>query len=351
MRGVLLLIVLLSFFTSAAQQFPVKELLFSASTEKKFENFLEKKFSPSDKRFNNDTIINVYSLKTARKKTGDDPTVRNIETHKAKEHFSFSFLTSSKKDFDDFKKILYDEGFFCGRDNDSTNTLLFQKRNISVLANKKEAEDTLYSFLFNQVTLPSLDKIKYAEDLLQFSSHEYLVGVFGEKNVIKDVYYLSGNDFVKCSVLFPRTSRQAVFLWQDELNLSNPANVIIGGNTSTGSSVNYDGLIGENTWTSIAGIYSGMSLHSLVQLNGNTFKFHGKNSTSPFVILPDNPGSLDFKNNLIVLGCLNPGASSELEKTTVEADKILNDNLGIYVLMMIFYPQHDGKITVSKNNR
>ncbi len=348
MRGVLLFIFLLVFCVSPAQQFPVKELFFSSFTEKKFENFLDKRFSVLDKRFNQDTIINIYSIKTGKKKNGNDSIFRSIETYKAKDHFSFSYFTSSKTDFNEFKKILLDEEFYCG-DDDSAATLLFQKRNISVRVTKKEQADTLYSFSFHQADLPSLEKIVYAEDLLQFSSHEYLVSVFGEKNVIRDLYYLSGNDFVRCSVVFPRTNRQAVFLWKDEKNLCTPANVIIGGNTSTGSSVNYDGLIGENTWSSRTGIYSGMSLQSLVQLNKATFKFYGKNSTSPFVILPANNGSLDFKNNLVVLGCLNPNGSGELENVIVDADKILNDNLGIYVLMMVFYPPPQEKITYSNN--
>ena len=119
----------------------------------------------------------------------------------------------------------------------------------------------------------------------------------------------------------------------------NPATIIIGGNMTTGSSVNYDGLIGENVWSSKDGVYSGMSLNSLIKLNGDSFKFYGRNSAQPYLILPDNSGILNFKKNTVILGCLNPSGSNELEKATVEADKILNDNLGMYVFMMIFYPQ------------
>jgi hypothetical protein len=118
-----------------------------------------------------------------------------------------------------------------------------------------------------------------------------------------------------------------------------PVTIIIGGNMNTGSSANYDGLIGENVWSSKDGVYSGMSLNSLIKLNGDTFKFYGKNSASPYLILPDNHGSLNFKKNAVILGCLNPNGSNELGKPTVDAEKILNDNLGIYVFMMIFYPQ------------
>jgi len=353
MRGFLLFVfTLLSFFISA-QQFSAKEFLFSSSfTEKKFENYISKKFSPCGKRSKDDTIIHVYSLKVDKKKGTHDSTIRTIETNRAKDHFSFTFFTSSKKDFDETKNALQKEGFFCG--NENTEPVLFQNKNISVLVSKKEAEDTLYSFRFRQADLPTPDKIKYADDLLQFYSHEYLVAVFGEKNVIRDVYYFSEKDFMKCSVLFPRTNRQAVFLWEDQMNMCKPVTITVGGNMNTGSSANYDGLIGENVWTSKDGVYSGMSLNSLIKLNGSTFKFYGKNSTSPFMILPDNSGSLDFRKNAVVLGCLNPGGSHELENTTVDADKILNDNLGLYVFMMIFYPQspeNKRQLDLSKNNR
>lgn len=70
--------------------------------------------------------------------------------------------------------------------------------------------------------------------------------------------------------------------------------------------------------------------------------------------MPENNGSLDFSKNAVVLGCLNPNGSNELEKATVEADKIVHENLGLYVFMMIFYPQLPGnkrQIDLSKNDR
>jgi len=42
---------------------------------------------------------------------------------------------------------------------------------------------------------------------------------FGEKNVKKDGYYFSEKELRKCSVLFANTSQQAVFIWEDQINL------------------------------------------------------------------------------------------------------------------------------------
>jgi hypothetical protein len=203
---------------------------------------------------------------------------------------------------------------------------------------KETDNDTLYSLAINEQVLPLPETIQFAEDLLQFYSHEYLVSVFGSANVVRDLYYFSEKDVAKCSVLFPKTSRQAVFIWEDNVNLCKPAYLIIGGNMNASTISNYDGVIGENVWNSKAGIYSGMSLNSLMRLNGNSFKFYGKNSPSPYMIVPENTGSINFKTNRVVLGCLNPSGSRLLNNSTVSADEILSDNLGIYVYIMMILP-------------
>ena len=182
------------------------------------------------------------------------------------------------------------------------------------------------------------DSIQFAEDLLQFYSHEYLVSFFGQSNVVKDLYYFSEKEVAKCTVLFPKTNRQAVFIWEDNVNLCKPAYLIIGGNMNAATISNYDGIIGENAWNSKDGIYSGMSLNSLLRLNGNSFKFYGKNAESPYLVLPENTGAINFKANRVVLGCLNPGGSQLLNNKMVSADEILSDNLGIYVYMMLIMP-------------
>jgi hypothetical protein len=356
MRGSLLFVIaLLTGVTSVAQKFSAKEFLFASSlSEKKFGTYVNKKFSPSGNKLKNDTLINIYSQKKDKRKSNKDSVVRKIETYHAKGNFSFAFFTSSKDEFEENKQALYEEGFFCPPAHDSVKSILFQKKSMSVVVSKHEEDDTIYSLLFQQVELPSAEKIEYADDLLQFYSHEHLVAVFGDKNVIRDVYYFSEKEFMKCSVLFPRTNRQAVFLWDDEPNMCKLATVIVGGNTNTGSSANYDGLIDENVWRSKNGVYSGMSLNSLVRLNGNTFKFYGKNSTSPYMVMPEQTGNLDFSKNAVILGCLNPSGSLELERATVEVNKILHENLGLYVFMMVLYPssaENKRQIDLSRNDR
>jgi hypothetical protein len=345
MRGsVLFLISFLLVCNAYGQEFSAKDFLFASTvSSKKLESYLTKNhFLPGGSRIQDGNQVNIYRFSKPQKNKKKKDTLyinRNIEILRTKNNFSFTYITSLKKEFDESLLELKESGFFCGNERDSTGGL-FQRKNITVRAStlKQTDNDTLYSLVINEQVLPLPETIQFAEDLLQFYSHEYLVSVFGKSNVIKDLYYFSEKDVAKCSVLFPKTSRQAVFIWEDNVNLCKPAYLIIGGNMNASTISNYDGVIGENVWNSKAGIYSGMSLNSLMRLNGNSFKFYGKNSPSPYMIVPENTGSINFKTNRVVLGCLNPSGSRLLNNSTISADEILSDNLGIYVYMMMILP-------------
>jgi len=349
MRGLLLfLISFLIVCNVHSQQYSAKDFLYASSlSPKKLESFLnKKKFLPAGRRYQNDFVVNMYVLKAEkRKKKRDTLNIkRSIETYHTKNNSSFTYITSLRNEYTESLEELKEAGFFCGNERD-TFGILFQKKDISVLANMiiEKDDDTLYSLAINQQVLPLPEDIQFAEDLLQFYSHEYLVGVFGKANVIRDIYYFSEKEVAKCSVLFPKTSRQAVFIWEDNINLCKPAYLIIGGNMNASTITNYDGIISENVWNSKDGIYSGMSLNSLVKLNGNSFKFYGKNSESPYMIVPEKTGAINFRTNRVVLGCLNPGGSRLLNNATIGADEILSDNLGLYVYMMMILPSKDNK--------
>jgi hypothetical protein len=344
MRGVLLLFI--SFFVIChlhGQGYSVKDLVYATTLPaKKQDGFLSRnKFIPGGSRMGKDGMVNVYNLKPPKSKKKRDTLniIRTLETYRSKTNSSITYITSVKKEYLENQEILKEGGFFCGNENDSAG-VLFQMKSITVLASviPQKEMDTLYSMAINLQEMPLLDSIQFAEDLLQFYSHEYLVSVFGSANVIKDLYYFSERDVAKCSVLFPKTSRQAVFIWEDNLNLCKPSYVIIGGNMNASTISNYDGVIVENAWNSKEGIYSGMSLNSLMKLNGNSFKFYGKNAESPYMIVPENTGTINFKSNRVVLGCLNPTGSRLLNNATVSAEEILSDNLGLYVYMLLILP-------------
>ena len=344
MRGALLFFIsFLLICNLHGQDYSVKDLVYATTLPaKKQDGFLTRnKFIPGGSRMQENGPVYIYNLKPqkAKKKKDTLKIIRSLETYRTKSNSSITYLTSVKKEYLENQRILKEGGFFCGNENDSAG-VLFQMRNITVLASviQEKDMDTLYSLAIKQQEMPLPDSIHFAEDLLQFYSHEYLVSVFGQSNVIRDLYYFSEKDVVRCSVLFPKTNRQAVFIWEDNENLCKPAFLIIGGNMNAGNLSNYDGIIGENIWNSKDGIYSGMSLNSLVRLNGNNFKFYGKNAASPYMVLPENTGAINFKSNRVVLGCLNP-SSRVLNNAMVNADEILADNLGIYVYMMLIMPK------------
>jgi len=343
MKQFLLLIFIIFLFTEIRSQLLTAKdfMTVSSVSPRKFDNYIGKKsFVLVNKWFQNDTMVNSYRLKIKHKPTDSLLEVKLIETYQRDKDFSFAFLTSVRGEYESIKRDLKQSGFFCGNETDSIGKVsLFQKRSVSIdVSTILRDEDTLYSFLFHEEALPIPANIRYAEDLLRFTSHEYLVTMFGEKNVVKDLYYFSEKEISKCSVLFPHTKRQAVFIWADEMNMCRLSYVLIGGNMATGTSLNYDDVIMENAWMSKEGIYAGMSLSSLEKLNGNDFRIYGKNSEFPLMIVPENTGRINFRKNIVVLSYLSANGSPLLNTPTVTADEIMSDNPGLFVFMIMLLP-------------
>jgi hypothetical protein len=326
---------------AAGQAISIKELLASVFiSSKKFDNYLNKnKFLPAGQWLQQDTMVSAFHQRIKKKKDTLQTITRVIEKYQYGRNFSFAYQTSSQAEFNKAIKELKDQGFFCGNESSGTN-LLLQHKNILVRAGlmKDENDDTLYSFIFHHEQLPPAALFQYAENLLQLTSHENLAAVFGEKNVLKDYYFFSEKEISRCSVLFPRTSRQAVFIWNDEDNYCNLSSILIGGDLPVGNLKNSADHIRENTWMSKEGIYAGMSLDNLIRLNGNDFNFYGKKSASPYMVVPEKTGAIDFSKNVVVLGCLNPGGVKALNSTLVSTGDISNDNTGIYIFMYMILP-------------
>ena len=144
----------------------------------------------------------------------------------------------------------------------------------------------MYTFLLKKKELPLPATIQHAEDLLNFDSHEYLVGFFGAANVKKDYYYFSEKELKKCSVLFGNTSRQAVFIWDDEDNYSQLSYVLISNIIHTLNAKKFDGFIGINEWNLTNGVYPGMGLKELLKINAEDFEIYGNNSELAFMAKP-----------------------------------------------------------------
>ena len=193
-------------------------------------------------------------------------------------------------------------------------------------------------FMIVKVTLFPSQEINFAEDLFVFNSHEYLKYYFGEENVKKDIYYLSEKKIGKCSIIFPNTNRQVVFLWGDEVNNNNLSKIYIGGQLMAESSITYDQNVAENIWQLKSGIRQGMSLYQLRKLNDAAFDFNGGNSAYTGMVATANSGKLDFKKESVVLGCMNCNDAAFYKKTIVNSDEAIQDERILFVHTIILDP-------------
>ena len=342
----LLLILIFQIFLICAikgQSFTVDDLVTLASlSSKSIDNYMEKKdFVTAGKQVQNNAVALTFFEKKKSKKNDTLNIVRTVSLYKKENSYYYAFHTSCKNEFTEGRKKLLKEGFSC---NDSSGAgrpvpLTFQKRNITIQSTSgAEEDDPVYTFLLEKKEMPNPTSIRFADDLVRFTSHEYLVSFFGEKNVKKDVYYFSETELRKCSVLFGNSSQQAVFVWEDEANMSGLSYVVISGILPTVSAAQYTGSIPENRWVLKSGLYSGMSMKDLLELNEGDFEFYGRDSDFSFMVSSQNKGTIDFKKTGVMLGCLDCNGSSLLSRTRVSAADALEQNLRLHVFYIMIAP-------------
>jgi hypothetical protein len=119
--------------------------------------------------------------------------------------------------------------------------------------------------------------------------------------------------------------------------------MLIGGNMSTRGSADFNRQIRENTWSLTNGVRFNMRLAELVRLNGGDFSFFGRKSDNFLSVAPDNKGRINFFATGIVLDCLNCNGSSFLNKEMVNASDALQQQLSLYVGMIMLIPTHASK--------
>ena len=215
-----------------------------------------------------------------------------------------SFQTTSIDEISQIKNALIsDHYFFDEKVKGDTN--LFQKKDMVVSFSSRPVDSViLYSCQVHRQNLPKLKDISFGEDLLQFKSHEYLATIFGENNVKKDQFILSANKTVPCTVLFPHTKMEAVFIWGDGNNYRKLVAVRIGGDPQTRLSLQFPSSIEQNSWQFKNGLYVGMSLQELQQFNT-----HSVRSASSYSRFVQNNETSAVNNTALVLSCLNCGDS------------------------------------------
>jgi hypothetical protein len=338
-RLLLIFLLLLSYGFVKSQSLSASVLVeASAVSKQKFESYITKRgFSFVGTTYQSDTIARDYV--TGGKSKGADSIKRALTSFSTKEDFSFTYHTASVDEYRSIKNELKKTGFFCNHESDSSlpnHTLLFQSKDITVAISYEQLDTvTDYSFRVKKQMLPKAKDISYAEDLIAFNSHEYLRFYFGDDNVKKDIYYLSDTKIGKCSVLFPNTNRQIVFLWGDEVNNCNLTKMYIGGQLMAESNLDYDKNVAENLWRLKSGIHAGMSLYALRQMNDAAFNFNGGKSPNTGQVFPDSTGKVDFRTDGIILGCMNCNDPKFLRQAVCNSDEAIGEERILFVHTII----------------
>ncbi|HEU0064459.1 MAG TPA: hypothetical protein VFQ58_05490 [Flavisolibacter sp.] len=291
-------ILLLIFSNAFSQKISTEEILNLVSCPlKKLDNVMHRKGFVYNGRINyHDSSAIIFGQRKP------DSTRKQIEYFQLNNCSLINFQTTSPDEVAGIKTKLISEGYFY---DEKSDTNLFQKSEMVISFKSKPVDSViLYTVSIHRKNLPQLKEISYAEDLLQLTSHEYLCTVFGATNVKKDQFIISSHKTVPCTVLFPHTRMEVVFIWEDGNNYRKLAAVRIGGDPQTRLSLQYPSSIEQNTWQFKNGLYIGMSLQELRQFN--THNSQNANSYSRFV---QHNETSAVNNTALVLSCLNCGDS------------------------------------------
>lgn len=342
MKKVLLILFLQGLTTgfAYAQSFDISDLIkLSYLPTKEIDHYLYKKgfYLSSTKT---DSLSTEAAFKTrikAHKEIFTNP--KHIYISLADNYRSYSLQTSLANEYVDGQRQLIKSGFFYDEtaDVNRDSSILFQKGNIVVLASSQKT-DTASQYTFELTVKKIPERIKYAEDLLQFDSHEFLASFFGPQNVKRDMYYFSEKELKKCSVLFSGTKYQVVFVWGDEKNLDNLLYILVPHVLPTKGAEANNPVTGNSEWQFQNGIYPGMDIKELLRLNQKDFNIYGNASELAFMVKPAESGKIDFKRTAVMLGCNSCDDIKMLNQPEVSAIAVVKKELPMYINDVILYP-------------
>ena len=337
----LLSLVLFTTIAASAQrsEFSLKELVsFTSIPITKFDAYISRKgFKPQP-----DSVYSAFD--NSFYKVSRDKTIRTLLGRADKsDTASLFFQTNSIQEFNELKAELVENGFVYAP-YDSTKALfpsMYQRASVRVYPSVKQQDgNSIYVLEVQSKQLPKATDITFAEDLAELASHEYLAAVFGPNNVKKDMFYFSEKEISRCSVLFPNTSLQVIFIWKDQINHKGISFMLIGGQVRAQSSKGFHKVIEMNKWQSRQGIYLGMSLTELEKQNEGPVDFYGWESEQPGIISPKSTGKINFKKLGIQLDCLDCNEDRYYSDTEIlNSAKLLQQNERVYVSTLILMPE------------
>lgn len=322
--------------------------MLSASIPKAESQLTGRKYLFSGTETSGDTTFRIFQnrIASSSKKKQTDGATRKCIIASLKGTFTLTYQTSLQTEYKTLIESLKKDGFHCEYEKDSSltpATYLYQHEAYTAEACLKNVDGSdLYSITFFKKNFSPTNNLQTAEELLEFTSHEYLEYYFGEKNVKKDLYYFADNDIVNCSVLFINTKRQVIFVWKDGLNRRRISNLLFGGQHNLKSQQTYESVIAENAWMLKNGLRIGMPLIELRTLNDNNISFCGGKAPNPGLILPESTGRIDFSQADVILGCNNCTDEKFLASRQLNSDRAMDDGRILFVLSIVLYPQNNG---------
>ncbi|HEV7622195.1 MAG TPA: hypothetical protein VGO09_10690 [Flavisolibacter sp.] len=333
-KSCFLLVTLFLVTVVAGQEISFSDLLHFANAGKRFDPLIKGfGFRNNGVIYKHDTAALVYDYFQEHRSDVTDSTIpeevifKQILKYKVNNGEAITYKTSLITEDVALKQDLKNEGFsYTAHKND----FLFQKGNVLVNCNTEVADTSLiYTFNVSIKQLPKAKDIAYAEDLFQLTSHEYLSAVFGAENVRKDLFYLPGNKATPCTVIFPNTKFEAVFVWEDGPNYRNILALRIGGDPKTKSSAKFQRSIEQNIWQSREGVYIGMSIIELKKLSERNIV--SSNSFKSNAIGNDNySGKMG-----LLLGCMNCGDAHYLQADYSNFSATFDEGQKIYISTII----------------
>ena len=343
MKKLLLILILQNFATGHAnsQAFSIDDLVtLSAMPSKNIEHFMNRKgFVLNRRKLAGDTTEPAFIPKNKFNKL-DVSLKKSVDIDLSGNSKKFTLQTSSTEYLEGRLRLIK-LGYFYDDQKDvhKEPSMLFQKANISILATSGMQDSILqYTFKLKVKEIPL--SIMYAEELLQFDSHEFLASFFGAQNVKKDMYYFSEKELKKCSVLFSGTPRQAVFVWGDENNLNNLSYILISNVLHTKGAEKNNPLSGNNEWKFQNGIHAGMAIKDILKVNEMDFDIYGNESELAFMAKPMENGKIDFAKTAVMFSCSDCFDNKIFNQKVVSALDVAKANLPMHVYDVIIYPPH-----------
>jgi hypothetical protein len=305
---------------------------------KSIDHFMKKKgYVITDRESDSVTMGKSFIEKPSPNKKWDQPK-RRIDITINDDAKIFTLHTPVLNEYVDGRQRLVKAGFFFDtvKNVSKDASTLFQKDNITIRA-KSFVKDGVPQYSFNlkeKIISPALES---AEDLLQFDSHELLTSFFGKQNVKKDMLYLSEKEVKNCSVIFSGTQRQIIFVWGNEIYLNNLSYIIVTNKLPTVGGKEANPLAGNNNWQLKNGIYAGMSLKELLEINETDFTIYGKASDMAFMVKSAGNGKVDFKKIAILLSCPDCYDHKIFNREEISALAIAKANLPMQVFDVVLY--------------